>query len=470
MKFAHCALPAPWPKRTRVDYMFAGSAIDIFAKAAETCCFTRVACLAAAVRVGVSVPRRIMSALLLAVGSSLVLALLVISTAGSAPSSAACAAVQKARNGRALASFVKAAPARRAAFFRTHRKPGERLPRTDPVGYPSTYTEGATDYSIFLRPLGEIRGVMIFVDFSDAPGTESTNTLYDQIVPYWAKWYADVSHGRVSMKITPVQKWFRMPKVSSAYAPDAFYYDPSYMSDAIAVADAEVDFSKYQIVYVVPTGTSNIFRGQSPYSAPGGGIKSQDGEILHATYVGRDARVPWVFIHETLHHLGLPDLYDFQGDALRHVGAWDILADGRYEQEVLAWHKWKLGWLDPAEIRCLEGKGQLEETISPSETTGKVRMVVVPTGPSTAYVVEVRRPIGHDQRICQGVLVYTVDARVASGSGPIEIKPPKPGPPSCSAALELGSPEANTTYDDDTVRIEPLATNGSAYRIRVTRK
>ena len=338
------------------------------------------------------------------------------------------------------------------------------------MGFPSTYTEGATDYSIFLRPLGEIRGVMIFVDFSDAPGTESTNTLYDQIVPYWAKWYADVSHGRVSMNITPVQKWFRMPKISSAYAPDAFRYDPSYMNDAIAAADAQVDFSRYQIVYVVPTGTANIFRGQSPYSVPGGGIKSQDGEILHATYVGRDTRVPWVFIHETLHHLGLPDLYDFQGDALRHVGAWDIMADGRYEQEVLAWHKWKLGWLDPAEIRCLEGKGQLEETISPSETTGKVRMVVVPTGPSTAYVVEVRRPIGHDGRLCQGVLVYTVDARVASGSGPIEIKPPKPGPPSCSAALDLGSPGANTTYDDDTVKIELLATDGSAYRVRVTRK
>ena len=192
-------------------------------------------------------PRRFIfvSLLLLALAASLVLALLVTSTAGSAPSGMACNAGRKARNVPALASFMKTAPARRAAFFRTHRKPGERAafvkrqrarlavlrkaaassaracptssglgrppcspllarsPRTDPVGFPSTYTEVATDYSIFLRPLGEIRGVMVFVDFSDTPGTESTNTLYDQIVPYWAKWYADVSHGRISMNITP---------------------------------------------------------------------------------------------------------------------------------------------------------------------------------------------------------------------------------------------------------------------------
>lgn len=460
-------------------------------------------------------PRRIIFVplLLLALVFSLLLAMLVTSAAGSAPSGMACTAAQKARNGQVLASFVKAMPVQRAAFFRTHRKQGERAaflkrqrarlaalrkaaacavpaaaplspassgppcspslarsPRTDPVGSPSTYTEGATDYSIFLRPLGQIRGVMLFVDFSDAPGTESTNTLFDQIVPFWVKWYADVSNGRVLMNITPVPKWFRMPKASSEYAPDPFHYDPSYMNDAIAAADAEVDFSRYQIVYVIPTGMARIERRQSPYSVPGGGIKSQDGEILHATYVGRDTRVSWVFIHETLHHLGLPDLYDFQGDALRHAGAWDIMADGRYEQEVLAWHKWKLGWLDPDAIRCLEGRGQLEETISPSETTGKVRMVVVPTGPSTAYVVEVRRPIGHDGRLCQGVLVYTVDARVASGSGPIEIKPPKPGLSSCFAALNLDSPGNSSTYEDDTVKIELLASDGSAYRIRVTRK
>lgn len=352
-----------------------------------------------------------------------------------------------------------------------------RAPLTDPIGFPSTYTEGATDYNIFIRPSGAIRGVVIFVDFPDAPQNEATVDLYNRIVPPWMEWYKEVSYGRASIDISPVQRWFRMPKPSPAYAPDPARYDPSYMQDAIAVADPDVDFSRYQIVYVVPSGNSAIRRGQSPYAPPGYGIRTQDGEVLHATYVGADARMPWVFIHETLHHLGLPDLYDFVGpNFARHVGPWDVMSDGSNAPSVLAWNKWKLGWIDPEAIRCLGQPGQLEETIDPLEQPGGIKAVVVPTGPSTAYVVEVRQRTGQDKGLCDsGVLIYTVDATIRSGAGPIKVKSAHPGADTgacgflSTAAFDLGSSEV-ATFEDASVKVDVLATDGSRYRVRVTKK
>ena len=84
---------------------------------------------------------------------------------------------------------------------------------------------------------------------------------------------------------------------------------------------------------------------------------------------------------------------------------------------LLGWHQWKLGWIDPAAIRCLATAGQLEETLTPVSAAGGVKLVVVPIDASRAYVVEAREPVGNDAALCDnGVLVSTVDATVWSGS------------------------------------------------------
>jgi len=55
-------------------------------------------------------------------------------------------------------------------------------------------------------------------------------------------------------------------------------------------------------------------------------------------------------------------------------------------------------------------------------------MIVAMTGPSTAYAVEVRSLTGGDAELCaSGVLVYSLDARVLSGSGPLQVETPHPG-------------------------------------------
>jgi hypothetical protein len=93
-------------------------------------------------------------------------------------------------------------------------------------------------------------------------------------------------------------------------------------------------------------------------------------------------------------------------------------------------------------------------------------MVVVQTSTSTAYVLEVRDKSGYDRNICRGgVLLYTIDSQVLSGSGPIE------GKSSGSACSPDVTPfDVGQTYEDAAVKVEVLATDGSAYRVRVTKK
>jgi hypothetical protein len=57
-------------------------------------------------------------------------------------------------------------------------------------------------------------------------------------------------------------------------------------------------------------------------------------------------------------------------------------------------------------------------------------MVIVPTGPTTAVVIESRRALGYDTNLVKpGALVYTVDSSTASGAGSINILPVLNGDP-----------------------------------------
>ena len=123
-------------------------------------------------------------------------------------------------------------------------------------------------------------------------------------------------------------------------------------------------------------------------------------------------------------------------------------------------------WIDPDQLTCLRNAGQLEETLTPNARAGGKKMVVVPTGASTAYVLEVWRRLGYDLSICRdGVLLYTIDSQLRSDQGAIEAKSSGPGCSPDATPFDVGH-----TYEDSVVKVEVLATDGSAYRVRVTKK
>ena len=70
------------------------------------------------------------------------------------------------------------------------------------------------------------------------------------------------------------------------------------------------------------------------------------------------------------------------------------------------------------------GQGHTSATLSPVEVAGGTKLVVVPTGATTAVVVESRHPAGYDTALPgSGVLVYFLDSSRASGTGVVKVLP-----------------------------------------------
>jgi hypothetical protein len=112
------------------------------------------------------------------------------------------------------------------------------------------------------RPIGRVRAVMLFVDFADAPASAASPSQWREPQAYWdllrpgVDLFTKSSNGRFELQTDLVPKWFRMSKASTEYGMNRAEWtiakQQAYMREAVAIADAEVDFSPYSIVYVMP--------------------------------------------------------------------------------------------------------------------------------------------------------------------------------------------------------------------------
>ena len=187
--------------------------------------------------------------------------------------------------------------------------------------------------------------------------SESVATLTEQLVPPARAAYTAMSYGKLSLALDAATRWFRVPQPSTYYglnAADGPAHKDQYIADAIAAADADVDFSRYQIVYLVASAGASADMTTETDRLPGQPLAIADGtEMRHAVFIG-NARLHEArhgsdgIIHETGHVLGLPDLY---GDPTS-VGGWDPMSFNiQPGAELMGWHRWKLSWLEPAQIR-----------------------------------------------------------------------------------------------------------------------
>ena len=331
--------------------------------------------------------------------------------------------------------------------------------------------EGAIRPGWGLPSLGRVVGIVLMLDFPDAPGEGSAPGLAPAYMPD-PSYFEQVSYGRFSVATEAVDRWVRMPRPSAAYWTTTDW-QRQYFTDAITAADPFVDFSRYQFVILVTT--RRVFgRNQGWSNPPGRGVPTAEGEVQYGAAVSSDMTRfgKLVVNHEFMHALALPDVYF--GDA--SPGSWDPMSTmpggGSPGTHLLGWHKWRLRWLDPAQLTCVQQPGVVEETLTPIAARGGKKLVVVPTSVSTAYVVEARRRSGFDRAICdEGVLVYDVDsqlrnAQTRDGRGAIRVH----GPRGCGTAFGAFAYQAGEVYEDAALKVEVLARDASAFRVRVTRK
>ncbi|MFG2959730.1 M6 family metalloprotease domain-containing protein [Streptomyces sp. NPDC048291] len=306
-------------------------------------------------------------------------------------------------------------------------------------GHEIQMTEGVPTPAGYSRSTGTVHALTLMVDFPDAPGQGSALDRYHEFFPQTQDWFRTASYGKLDYRpAAPIDHWLRMPKPFSAYGIErGAPFDPGYrqlVQDIVAAADPDVDFRSYDLLNILVTpnaGPSALDTVLSVTFAGNGDAPVADGTpVANASFVysrqddgsGSYARTGYrVLPHENGHVFGLPDLYTQEGGGA--VGHWDIMSeDWGADNDLLAWHKWKLGWLDPDQVSCASARGGTEYTITPLSRPGGRKLVFVPIDARTGYALEVRAKGGNDEEICRpGVLIYKVDANVDTGRGPIKV-------------------------------------------------
>ncbi|MFD7710302.1 M6 family metalloprotease domain-containing protein [Streptomyces sp. NPDC059786] len=358
-------------------------------------------------------------------------------------------------------------------------------------------SEGVPTPAGYARSTGTVRALNLMVDFTDAPGEGKALDRLEEFFPKTREWFRTSSYGRLDYRPeAPVRHWLRMPRTFKEYGIErGAPFDPAYrdlVQDIVATADPEVDFRSYDILNVLVTpnaGPSALDTVLSVTFAGNTDAPVADGvPVSNASFVysrqddgsGSYGDTGYrVLPHENGHTFGLPDLYTQDGGGA--VGHWDIMSeDWGAGNDLLGWHKWKLGWLDDAQVRCAATPGTKEYTLTPLATPGGTKLVFIPLGTKTGYALELRTGAGNDEAVCRpGILVYKVDADVDTGNGPVNVFDSQRHSGGCTRSPNVHAELSDAPFrpgesfrDPKTgvrVRIASADLAGN-YRVRVTRR
>ncbi|MEU5049575.1 M6 family metalloprotease domain-containing protein [Streptomyces sp. NPDC021096] len=359
-------------------------------------------------------------------------------------------------------------------------------------------SEGARTPRGYARSSGTVRAVTLFIDFPDAPARISTRQRYAEFFPAVPNYYRASSYGRLDYRSTPVHGWIRMARPYRSYGirrgssfdprSDAGYH--AITREILDATDHMVDFRRFDLINILatpnagPPATQDVrsvtFAGASTGLDTDDGVPVKNVSFIWSRQTGDS---PYrVLSHENAHSFGLPDLYyTGRGRAVKTpVGHWDPMdEDWGPSNDFLAWHKWKLGWLAPSQVRCLPGLGVRTFTLTPTSVAGGVKLVVVPLSPTRAITLEARAPGRLDHAVCRpGVLVSSVATDLPSGSAPIRASDATPASAGCytkdpnvTAALTDAPYRTGQRCTAAGVTIDVLGrTPAGAWRVTVTRR
>jgi M6 family metalloprotease-like protein len=215
-----------------------------------------------------------------------------------------------------------------------------------------------------------------------------------------------------------------------------------FLKDAILAWDSEIDYRKYDYVFVC--GAGSTVWGYTYFQVPI--AKTNDGiTIDRATAQSENAnpptKQPWmVYAHEFGHlSLGLPDLYSFQiasmgpadfREAAVYVGPWDLMSRSYERSQIGAWGKMHVGWIPQNRVLEILPGQQGAAIIEPLENpTSGIQAIVIYLTATTYFLIENREPIGYDSVLPDnGILISYVDeGKYWQGNGPVVVEDANPG-------------------------------------------
>lgn len=296
------------------------------------------------------------------------------------------------------------------------------------------------------RPVHSLDAVMIFLSFPDHHPGATPKELTADYFPATTQFFQRASYGKFTLRPHPLRQWIQMSKASVWYGIQRDWNSErrsAYLRDAIAAADPKVDFSRFDIVYLVAdpdapgvdSDATKVVNFDRPVRADGADIRRV------VTVFEQHPPDHNVLAHETGHVFDLPDLYhrpsDGKGDWDTYVGDWDVMGSQfGLAPELFGWHKWKLGWLDRRQVVCVQRSRDITlepmaAVPAPGASIG-TRLAVIRTGEGSAVAIEARSATGNDRTTCaEGVLLYRVRNGTPSGGGPVQVIDTHPTTDAC---------------------------------------
>ena len=330
---------------------------------------------------------------------------------------------------------------------------------------------------------GLIRALIIPVDFADVQGIGNPENVFTAMTDGMNEFYFHVSANRVKFEFTTLRSWVRMPVSSSYHGLGIWSKGDSagYWKLALKTADPLVDFSLFDVVYVLSPKeipSSSIAYGPAGPMLPNNGLTTNDGPVMNISLSGADAwrngsSGPWKWIsHETGHLFGLYDLYTTD---VATYGQWDLMSDN-WSQGVIelnSWNRYLLDWLSDSQVVCLDAanvsSAGSEVLLDPIERNNSLtKSVVIKVSDTKIVVVESRRNEGFDviDSSNEGVLIYTVDMNIETQKGGWNIQR-RPG--SVSTNFKDAALRAGEKIVTNGVTIEVLARDANGDRVKISK-
>jgi M6 family metalloprotease-like protein len=283
---------------------------------------------------------------------------------------------------------------------------------------------------------GTIRALIIPVDFTDLVGSGNPTDIYKGMAEGTHDFYYKESKQTVNFQFTTLKEYLHLNVPVNTFNLGSYNGgDPgAFFKAGLVAADPLVDFSQFDVVYVLPPSTvqfKQIAYGPAfPNNVDNSPFMTADGPVLNGSVGGADAwqtleGAQWKWMaHETGHLFGLFDWYTL--DNTNPYGPWDIMSLNWSTAaiELNAWNRYISGWLTDSQMQCLAksdltsvGRDYTVETIGiDSEST---KAVTIKLSDSMVLVMEARATAGLDQLYPtnSGLLVYTVDVSIPSIKG-----------------------------------------------------
>lgn len=302
--------------------------------------------------------------------------------------------------------------------------------------------------------------LMLLVEFPDRRAADA-GAPYTELSPYVefmqgaVEWFARSSYGQFRFFWACPQAdkqlgWIMMSKNASDYkwggSTVAMF---NYIGEACQKAYDKWDIKAddYDLLLIMPArGKSGLRNGPANINhSPADGEEPNTNRVA---FVDRDNKPHYVdtaitagndlfrwgyrwAIHESGHTFGLPDIYsygpivnDVKVGTFFYCGGWEMMGNiAGHSTDFLAWNKWKLRWIrdDQVDVVSQSSPDPTTHFLTPVETPGSSKMVVIRTGLSTAYIAEFRTRLGvnalDDRGQYSGILLYRIDATRSGARG-----------------------------------------------------